>query len=249
MNDAQEKLITRIRRLLALAEGSSNPHEASNAAAEAQRLMVEHQTGAATLEESGGPAPVEKAYVQDTPGVKRATLWQASLAAVLGRHLHVAISYTPGTDRITAVGRGPDVAALALLYASLKLQLSRWCDAEWDGKPRAERRYLTNEQGGKPRFTDTFHRGARDEVDERMTKSREATLALAECGGATALVRVERYAEEAKAAIQRWQEDNGFKTRTSTRRVAQGSADAYSAGRAAGARASLTPSARLLGGR
>lgn len=58
-----------------------------------------------------------------------------------------------------------------------------------------------------------------------------------------------RYADEAKAAIVKYQQDRDLKFRSTTRRSTAAGGGAYEAGRDAGARASLSLNARALAGR
>lgn len=99
---ANQKIADRIKKLLALAT-SANPHEAAQAAAEAQRLMVEHDLSEACLEE--GPGPVVEHVVQEPDGSSRACMWRASLADKLGEAMGVKVLYTVGSSRLRSFGR------------------------------------------------------------------------------------------------------------------------------------------------
>lgn len=112
---AAQKIADRIKKLLALAT-SANPHEAAQAAAEAQRLMVEHDLSEACLEE--GPGPVVEYVVQESDGSSRACMWRASLADKLGEAMGVKVLYTVGSSRLRSFGRSADVAARAGRRAS-----------------------------------------------------------------------------------------------------------------------------------
>lgn len=253
-----DAIIARIKKLLSLASNNPNAEEAALAAAEAQRLMLRHQIE--TVDLSDGPPPVEQVDVQAASGKCRAVMWQAQLAAVLGRHMHAEVSYTPGTDRIRAIGRATDVAALCLLYHHLRAQLERAAEAAWDGLSRS---YRTAVDGGKVRWVDTFHRGAREAIDERMRAQREeaaedqrraALAAGATAEGAAlvrtgALVRLDDYAREARSAISAFKAANGVRIRSTTHYARSAGTDALEAGRAAGRSASLRPDSRSLPGR
>lgn len=54
MNEANEKILERVRTLLAMAGDTSSPHEASIAAGRARKLMDQHQIDLADLKESNG---------------------------------------------------------------------------------------------------------------------------------------------------------------------------------------------------
>lgn len=241
MTDTSQAIVERVRKLLELAK-SDNVNESASAAAMAQELMLKYQLSAACLED--GPAPVERTAVQVDSGKKRACMWQAMLATVLGKHLHVQVVYVTGTDRIDAIGRGRDVAALALLYHWVRGQLELAASNAWATCNRALQRL----DGGRVRFTDTFMRGARETIDERMAAQRRAIVAQASDPG-TALVRLDAYGDQAAAAIQRWKDDADLRTRTTSRRVPSAGAGAYEAGRSAGHGVGLSPNSRSLPGR
>jgi hypothetical protein len=243
-------IIARIRKLLSLAANNPNVNEAASAAAKAQRLMLEYQLSDACLVD--GPAPVEQQDVTPDSGKRRACVWKATLAHALGKQMCVSVYYTSGTDRIAAIGRGPDVAALCLLFHHLVPQLEAACAQAWAGANRGLQRL----NGGRPRFTDTFMAGARSTVVERMIDmkkqvAQDADRVLGAHGTAnqsigSALVRMDSYAAEANAAIARWKAQEGLKVLTTSRSVRSAGDGAYEAGQEAGRRASLTANARSL---
>lgn len=251
-----DAIIARIKKLLSLASNNPNAEEAALAAAEAQRLMLRHQIETADL--ADGPPPVEQVDVQAASGKCRAVMWQAQLAAVLGLHMHAEVSYTPGTDRIRAIGRATDVAALCLLYHHLRAQLERAAESAWDGLSRSCRAAV-----GKVRWVDTFHRGARETIAERMRAQRDeaaeeqrraalaagATTESAALVRSSALVRLDDYARGARAAISAFKVANGVRIRSTTYYARSAGTDALEAGRAAGRSASLRPDSRSLPGR
>lgn len=260
-NAPADPIIARIKKLLALAGNNDNAEEAATAAGEAQRLMLKHQIEQAVL--SDGAAPVERQDVQPASGKRRAVMWQALLANVVGKHFNVKVIMHAGSDQVSAIGRGPDVAATALLYHHLRGQLERAAERAWYRLPHVERRAYQIARGGKIRWIDTFHRGARDVIDARMAdQKRVVALEIAAdptrpcdpCGyGAdaanrNAMVLMNAYADEARAAISSWQATSDFKSTTFTRYSHSAGEGALGAGQAAGRAASLTANARSLGG-
>ena len=84
--------------------GRENPneHEARLAAEMAAKLMAKHQIESSSLEL--GADPVEKTVIQrESKG--KAVAWQVHLATKVGQALNVEVVYTPGCDRISAIGR------------------------------------------------------------------------------------------------------------------------------------------------
>ena len=112
-----DKISARIRKLLALAANNPNVAEAESAAAEAQRLMLEYQISETTIEDK--PASVVDGDMDSGEGKSRASMWKVYLASMISKHMSVRVFYTPGTDKIRVVGRGPDVAAASLLLLAL----------------------------------------------------------------------------------------------------------------------------------
>lgn len=264
-NDANAAILKRIRNLLALAGNNPNVHEAEAAAAEAQRLMHKHQIFSATLNEAD-KSPIGRESVQANSGKKRAVMWQALLASMLGKRMNVRVVYIQGSDQIDAVGRGTDVAALCALYEHLRRQLDRAANVAWVSLPHVQRTALTQYNGGKIRFVDTFHAGARKAIDERMAAQRNqvALDASAEKGSQSvglpgalavvamdkakseALAMMDRYAIDTAREIESWMKTEGFKTTTSRRAAPSSGADAFSAGFKAGHSASLSANTRGL---
>lgn len=238
-----EKIATRIRKLLALAANNPNIAEAESAAAEAQRLMLEYQISETTIEDK--PTSVVSDHMDHGEGKSRASMWKVYLASTISRHMSVKVFYTPGTDRIRVVGRGPDVAAASLLYHHLVAQLDRAADVAWGRVPVVERRATS---GGKVRWVDTFHMGARNAIDKRMSQQKSLVAGAAADPGA-ALVKIDTYAREAQTAIAKYLASEGVKVRTTTRSARLAGPGAFEAGQRAGNAASLSANARTLPGR
>lgn len=238
---AAQKIADRIKKLLALAT-SANPHEAAQAAAEAQRLMVEHDLSEACLEE--GPGPVVEHVVQESDGSSRACMWRASLADKLGEAMGVKVLYTVGSSRLRSFGRSADVAAHAAIYHWLVAQLAPQCERDWYTMQRPDRAATT-----KGAFTRHWMHGASEVIVARMTESRRAAaLATPDRGGTSAIVLLDRRREESSQAIERHFESIGMRVKV-TRTTIRSAPGAREMGQAAGQRASITPNARTLTGR
>ena len=243
-NDAAtDKITARIRKLLALAANNTNLAEAESAAAEAQRLMLEYQISETTIEDK--PATVVSGDMDGGEGKARASMWKVYLASMISKHMSVRVFYTPGTDKIRVVGRGPDVAAASLLYHHLVAQLDRAADVAWGRVPAVERRAI---RGGKIRWVDTFHMGARDSISKRMSDQKRL-VAGATADPGSALVKIDTYAREAQTAISVFLANEGLKVRTTTRSRKTAGPGAFEAGQRAGNAASLSANARTLSGR
>lgn len=252
-----DRIIDKIKKLLALS-ASPNLHEAESAAAQVQRLMLEYQISDADLRE--GPAPVVRLTIQARTS-SRAALWESYLANMLGRHMNVLV-LGMGGDQLDAIGRETDVAALAVLYAHLHRHLDRLARASWYALGHAQRSHETARNGGMARWVNTFHTGAREAIDERMKAQRQAAISASSTIGdsaagsttalarsAAALVKLDAYAREAKAAVNSWCAANGIRVQSTKTRIAITGSGAMDAGRRAGGSVSLSPSARALPGR
>lgn len=239
MSANEEKLLSRIRKLLALA-GSGGTAEAASAAAEVQRLMIKHGLEMADVE--GAPPPVEGREYR-AEGVGRA--WLGVLARGVCDACGVeGVSSGSGPGRhVLIVGRGPDVAAACLLLEWLRLELLRACDREW----RIVR------SAAPSGWRTTFLGAAAATVQDRLRedRGRAERAATSDEGGwpipgrGVALIKIRRQTSD---AVARWLDDRGIVLRQRDV-VVGGSADAMSAGRRAGREVSLSAPKNALRGR
>lgn len=243
MDSANDKVLDRIKKLLALA-GSGNQHESEGAAREAARLMALHHISQATVEE-GSARRIRVIHAQAQGGEKsRQTVWHGILCKAIGDALHCSVTVTPGSDRVNVTGPDGDVAVVCALYASLKSQLSAACDRAWDRLDNAQR-MLAKHRGGKSRYVETFMWAAADAIKARLAEG--ASAATREAGG-NALVLLSTYARSAETAIAAWRREQGMVVRSVSGPARRSAGDfAASAGRAAGQSADLTRRPRALG--
>lgn len=85
VNEAEDRVVRRIRGLLALA-GSDNPHEAEAAARAARRLLAQHDV---SIEPSSGGFT----FRQVGPIKARFDPWEKVLGGLLGQHFGVSVLY------------------------------------------------------------------------------------------------------------------------------------------------------------
>lgn len=164
----RERVIERVRKLLALA-GSSNEHEAALAAAHAQRLLAEHNLAMSELEmreEGAGEAELTVA--------KTVPKWLSSLFAVVAHAFDcmavVVAAADAGRLRFIGVGEDPAVAACTLqfLMQELRRLATRYVKAQEtsaDGLHRATRR----------RMRDSYLLGGVQGVQQAMAIQKAAT--------------------------------------------------------------------------
>lgn len=186
-----DEALEKVLKLLKLAEGTGNTHEAANAAARAQEIMDRYQIerGAVAAAEAarginGGAAspPDEPISEQEYLDILRTTWpkWRAELAAAIARHNHcrvyltrtyqhgvVRCNRTTGEQRaraaIAIIGRASDANAVRYLYQYLVREIERLCEKEC---PR----------GGGRTWANNFKRGAALEIAVRLHKQREETI-------------------------------------------------------------------------
>jgi len=192
--DPQEKVLDRVRKLLALAE-SPNVHEAAAAAARAQALVTQHRLEAILAAEDAAAArdaedPITQEVLESSKRLRR---WKTVLASGLAGTNGCVAFTRPGRGRVedlVLAGRASDRAAFHTLWAWL-VQTLTWLSASHGG-------------GKGKRWHDDFRVGAALEVVDRLEAAArapsealpEAALARVEPTLAARAARIERYAAE-----------------------------------------------------
>lgn len=227
---ADERVIEKIQKLLALAQ-SDNVNEAATAAAQAQRLMTKHQLEMADLEAAtpGATDPIaDEAIEQDKSFIP----WKASLAAGVARangcatynqHLYDAKRQVAVVTRY--VGPKSSLDTVAYMYRYLVREIDRLAAAARG--PDVDRTWLRD-----------FRLGAVAEVTTRLLKAAEAAKV-----GATGsvLAVVDRKAEGVRTAMA----SLGLKKGAAPTMSDQ---DAFQAGRIAGASVNISTGPALDSG-
>lgn len=218
-----DKLLDRVRKLLALAD-SPNVHEAASAAALAQALIDEHRlqtlldaeaddAHAADALDDGRTTPLETG--------RRVRTWKTVLAAGLAR-LNSCVAYTTGrkkTAELLVAGHPSDRVAV--------LEVWRWL------VHRIELLSATLGPGQDRAWHDAFRIGAAEEIITRMAESQHAMLQGAE---GTALVSIERGLARRQTAVARFAAET---LRLKPGRALRVDAEGYAQGKQAGATVKL----------
>jgi hypothetical protein len=165
-----DRVLRRIRGLLAKAESTEFPDEAEALTAKAQELMTRHAVDAALLDagpaSSGGAAVgTRRVHVQD-PYVRAK---MQLLAAVAGAN-DVRLVWYQSLGIANLVGTTSDVDAVELLFTSLLLQVAQALAAAerpWGGRPASRS------------FRRSFLLGYAHRIGERLTTARERATAEA----------------------------------------------------------------------
>lgn len=233
----REKIIDRVRKLLALST-SSNVHEAAAAAGRAQDLIERHALRDEEIEDESPEARAERAgyttYVLETTG--RVTEWRLVLAQGI---CHVngctLLTWREGPRRrrktkIVAAGSPRDLSAIAYLYEYFRVEIERLATAVRAKRYGVERTYMSS-----------FRLGASVTIREKMEAARNAVHnELRLTGDATAIARIDKRLARLDD-VKAWADDF-FQAKEA--RDAQGKIDpeGYAAGRRA-ARAITVPTA------
>jgi hypothetical protein len=224
-SDLDQKVLARVRALLAKAESTEFDEEAEALSAKAQELMTRHSLDRLLVDAPVDEAPLTSAVRiwLETPYVSAKSLL---VSAVAGANLSTAI-WNEQLGFVTVVGDAHDLAATELMVTSLLVQAGR---AMLHASQRSDQ---------KRSFRQSFLVSYASRVGERLDQaSAHATAEL----GSTALVpalaahheRVDRAREQ-------------LFPRITSRSVAVSNAQGWAAGRAAADQAELGGNARLTG--
>jgi len=231
--EVDDRILERVRKLLARAEHPSTPPAEAEACSEkAAALMSRYVIDQAMLDAArpGAAAPIVSRIVVDAPY----TIAKAVLLDRVAKSFRVCVAI--GGDhgagrRCTMVGFEADVAMTELLFTSLLLQASSAMVAASAGHPRVKA------------FRRSFLMGYADMIGHRLSEVRRATEheAADETPG-TSLVLVDRAAKVEQAFADEFPHLRSLRTTVS-------SASGLGAGQAAGARADLSAARRRVGRR
>lgn len=223
MPAATDKLLARVRKLLALAD-SPNVHEAASAAALAQALIDTHRLQGLLEAEASKQEEAEALEDgRDTPleTGRRVRTWKTVLAAGLAR-LNGCVAYTTGrkkTALLLLAGRPGDRAAVLEVWTWLVHRIELLSATLGPGQDRS--------------WHDAFRIGAAEEILARMAASQHRVLQDVE---AAALVTVEHGLARRQSAVDHFAEET---LRLKPGRALRVDAEGYARGKAAGATVDL----------
>ncbi|MCH9683742.1 MAG: DUF2786 domain-containing protein [Deltaproteobacteria bacterium] len=185
-------VIERVRKLLRLAQGTGNEHEAHVAAAMAQRLIDRHGLMSVDLEEHADEGALDGTNPRTIYGpAGRIETWIKELGHQLGRLCGCYTWHSSTGSRswsIVAVGRERDLETFAVLFECLRETML----AVWRRMPAARRRPLSRA---------SFLRGLGYGVVKRMEVAQNEVCREARASSRTALLPVDR-AKAAEAAVR-----------------------------------------------
>jgi len=244
-----ERIISRIRKLLALAS-SPNEHEAALAASRAQEFLDKYNLDMATVKDFGDPdeqkkaKKIKKQEEGESPLVKKSirqhdiSLW-CGLARVFDcvGFIHTDkkfIGYTTRgrpkyakTQSLLAVGHALDVEVLTYTYTYLRKAMF---DIFWEDVKNQKDHWKSLNSASRYNYRWNFFLGCAHRLVERVEEQR--SLRLADDNKCTALV-VQR-----KEAVTQWVKEN-MRLKYGPSHMPKGNYNAAVRGRAAGNRIAL----------
>lgn len=244
-----EKVMDRIKKLLAMAT-SSNPHEAANAAAKAAALMAEYELEEADLRVESGEANVDpvEAAMWDGFSSQRTSTWRGYLIVGILKAFGCHGYWNPVYDNVTrkritsfrVIGRKTNVQTSNYMYLYLEEELLSLCDKAWGDLPASQACMVH----GK-RWRNSFLVGAALEVQRRLFEQWRQTNDYYKQSNEKAMVLVRQDQSEVDAFYAKVKSELNLKAKsTSNTRVNH---DAYSQGKEAGSRVSLGGSRGNIG--
>jgi len=203
---SKDRILDRIKKLLSLSK-STNEHEAASAAAEAAKLMLEHQIAEAELEgDVGEPEPVTEEQVD---GDGKAVTWKVDLLDGLGASLGCKVYYKSASEfyqegaRYYCVGSQSSLDTIRYMYQYLVGEVRRLADVGY--KAEAEECAASGvERPAARAWKGSFRVGCARMIAKRLKAQRQETLSQAnQEGRSKALVRIDSQALAVKDYMQR----------------------------------------------
>lgn len=234
----RDKLIDRIRKLLAKAKSAKeigSEAEAASFAAGAQKMMAKYKLEMSDVEfsEMERTEPIGDEYVRGTKKSREA--WAERLASVVARAHYCRILVITGSDTIVLVGRPTDRAVAAYVFTTLREFADRQSDKDARAFRKHQRSYVGATYGANRNFRaawlDAFVTRIAERYEaERIEMEREAKTA------GTSLVRLSNALAEVDREISARSTVKSAKT---VRGKFSANSAGYRAGRAAGDAATI----------
>lgn len=247
--EANDAVLAKVRKLLALAGNrSATEGEAAAAAAAAQRLIEQHRLDAAMLDDVATPPADEPIGVDHDPldaSMKSRVAWRGTLAQGIANANGCRIFWHAGRQ-LRVIGAASRVAAVRTLYAWLVREVERLGAeaARGQGRSYAHAWRIGCAARLSERLGEAARAGAREakvQAVERLASSNGGDTSAALVRVERALARVDSATESAR--VDAWTRDN-FKLKAG-RRAKVSDGRGYADGRAAGDQIRLTGHAAL----
>ena len=229
----QPEVLTRIEALFRLGEHStSNLHEAANAIALAQALLLQHNLTRANINTNGAGVPTTEAIGQVQIKNTVGHAWRMRLAATIARTNLCMVVNDASNKTAHLFGTQTNVLAVVQMFDWLARELEHQAIRDWkaykaDGGTEASRTWRT-----------AFYDGATAALRTRLEKPKEE-FASTSAGSAIVL------ANDTRVKLAR---DRVFPYLTTGRRSVRSGSDGYGTGRQAGSNVRFEPQGALAGG-
>lgn len=235
----EDKLITKIRKLILLSKHNENENEAALAAAKAQELLIMHNLSITEIEIEQHTEPEEsitaQQYDHKKEGRKNEEKWRVLLASAVARSNLCKVIHIGGyRSSLSWIGKPSNIEVAIYMYETLVSDIEFIADRRWKqvlmlreiSEVHPEINIFEDETlytiHGKE-WKNNFYLGAVDAIDIRL---KEGMSQLQENNNITALVTLN------EAALDDFINNKWSKLRTY--KVNQGYGAGYRAGRAAG---------------
>lgn len=186
-----EKIIDKIKKLLALATNNSSVEEAASAMAAAQRLMSEYQIEHAMLEDTDESGPKE-AVAHDVlydDGGKRLPWWRWIVANALCK-ANECKAYVVRPGVLGYIGRASDAQTVRYMFTYITAEIDRLCQ---DASKAAD--VSARGKGFAKTWNNSFRVGAALEVGNRLVATQKEVFKEAEeAGKGDALAIIQEHA-------------------------------------------------------
>lgn len=170
-----DKMIEKVRKLLAQAEGTDNAAEAKVFTAKATELMLAHSIDEAKLQKAGkgsNDTIIAKDIVIEGYAKAKMTLLTGIVNAMGAKSVYTPNSKRSGwsTIKVTVIGWESDIASIEILFASLAMQVTNEMEREAKNNPHIHGRA----------FKQAFILGFANEVYRRLDAQRKQAVKVAD---------------------------------------------------------------------
>ena len=214
--EGQEKIIDKLRKIMAHAESAAkigNAEEATAFAEMFQKLLAKHKLEMTDVEwnKMEEDEPVLEQYVNykrwdETFQARRTRVaWSERLSSIIAVAHYCQIVVLQGSNQLKLVGRKTDVAMAEFLIVTMQRLVEKISLREAHAHRLACRKSATHYA---PRFRESFIQGFVTRLAERFDEAKRAQ----EGSSSTALVRVNKAALAVKNFIDAKMNNGGYKT-------------------------------------
>jgi hypothetical protein len=178
MTDAPESVISRVRKLLALArDKGTTREEAAVAAARARELMLKHR-----LTEDDVAEVQSFVEEMELSGDGMMAIWRVGLLASVATYFDCTVvrkRSLRGAEHVKVIGKPKNVDATHTLYTRLVKEIDKLCSQDLKDESRSDEFRSGSGSGDRPAkvtrgMRDAYHRGAAVTIRDRLREMRES---------------------------------------------------------------------------